>query len=60
MCKARVKSKTLREKTTSNGQGKLKASEAESVGEPHLAVISPESQGQGQKRCDSQDELEMF
>lgn len=34
MCKAREKSKTLGEKTTSNEQGKLKASEAESMGKP--------------------------
>jgi len=37
----RMKSKTPREETTSNGHGKLKASEAKSMGDPYPAVISP-------------------
>lgn len=39
VCKARMK--TPREKTTSNGHGKLKASEAESMGKPYLVANFP-------------------
>lgn len=60
VCKVRVKSQIPREKPASNGHVKLKVSEVESIGEPYLAAISPQSQGQGLKRCVSLNELEVL